>query len=156
LAGGGPVPPAPAGLELKPVNAADLGSVWSLVREACGGNRRLSVLMNEMQLVSVGEQTAVVRVADEVRAAVASTEKDLAAAMATVLGREVRVEISGKAQHAEAGAALPGATDSPLKPEEPLTAVRTPITDHPLVKHAIELFGARVISVQPRRTRPTD
>jgi hypothetical protein len=45
----------------------------------------------------------------------------------------------------------PAAEDTPPTPVVDQEAARAAISEHPLVKRAIELFGARLVGVQPRK-----
>jgi hypothetical protein len=50
-----------------------------------------------------------------------------------------------------AQASEPGAAQTPAHAVAP-RAEPTDVSEHPLVKQALELFGARVVDVQPRRS----
>lgn len=137
-----PAPPAKVATApvLKPPTPEELSDVarlWNRVEQACGGNRRLEVLLEDMQLRTVENGKAVVVVDPKMLSAARSTSSDLAAALGQAFGRTLTLEL------------LPAEVEAaaPTEPEKP----RTNMHEHPLVKQAIELFAARVINVGPRQ-----
>jgi hypothetical protein len=120
-----------------PDELADVARLWNRVEQACGGNRRLELLLEDMQLRTVENDKAVVVVDPKMLSAARSTSSELAAAMGQAFGRTITVELLPS----EAGVA------APTGPERP----RTNMHEHPLVKQAIELLNARVINVGPRQ-----
>lgn len=104
---------------------------------AAGANRRVSLLLTAAKLVRLDADAAVLSLSPQDRTLARSMERDLLAVLAAGLGRPVRVEFDAEPEPEKA---------APSEPEQP----RTPIDQHPMVKQAIELFGGRIISVQPR------
>lgn len=104
-------------------------------------NRRLRILLADMQLESLARtaegMSARVRIPAALIGAARACEVDLRQALARVLNAPVVLTIDADVPAVEII-------------EQPATP-RTPITEHPLIKAATQLLGARVITVQPRR-----
>lgn len=128
-----PGPPPPA------VSNGLGGDDWSRVVDAAQANLRLRVLINDCRLVEVKDDAVVLAVGDTLMAAAMANEKELCDLLARAWDRAVRIEFRGN-----------GAPDSPPPAHDP-AAARAAVGEHPLVKQAIELFGARLVGVQPRR-----
>jgi len=111
---------------------------WGRALEAASSNRRLRVLLNECRLVRVENDVVVLAVNDALRSAAQASEKELAGLLATAWDRAVRLEF----QQVESAPAV-------ATPQTP----RESISEHPLVKQATAIFGAKLLGVQPRRVQ---
>lgn len=104
-------------------------------------HRRLRILLADMRLESLARtadgMSARVRIPVALIGAARACEQDLRQAFARVLSAPVSLTIEPDMPVVEA----------PVEPAVP----RTPITEHPLIKAATQLLGAKVITVQPRR-----
>lgn len=122
----------------EPVRASP-GSEWDRILEAAGSYRRLRVVLGDSSLVRLDAERVVIRVPESLRAVARASERELLAVVASALGRSVAVEIEApEAAQPEAGEA------------EAVKAPRTPVDQEPLVRQAMELFGARLVSVTVR------
>lgn len=114
---------------------------WTAVSVLVQPNRRLRVLLSDMRLESLARasegMSARVRIPTALIGAARACESDLRQAFARVLNAPVTLTIEADAPVIE------------VAPEP--TTPRTPITEHPLIKAATLLLGAKVITVQPRR-----
>lgn len=122
-------------------SAIDPASVafWPQVLAAAASNRRARIILEGSSCASVSRidartTAAKIRVTSEVLAACRSNLAELESIATQVAGSDIRIE--------------PFA-DAPADVEA--TTPRTNINEHPLVKSAMELFKARVLSVQPRQ-----
>lgn len=104
-------------------------------------NRRLRILLADMRLESIARasegMSARVRIPVSLIGAARACEADLRQALTRVLSSPVNLTIEPDTPVVEV-------VEQPAVP-------RTPITEHPLIKAATQLLGARVITVQPRR-----
>lgn len=71
-----------------------------------------------------------------------SNEREICDLLATAWDRAVKLELR---------ADKPASQDAPPAPPVDQEAARAAISEHPLVKRTIELFGARLVGVQPRK-----
>ncbi len=131
----GAAPPAPhagAAPRTSPTDPA----FWARVIEASGGSRRVRVLLegSRCEKVAAGFGGAVVsvRVGVEVLAPARALLGEIEGVAGGVAGSAVKVELVSDAPVVQA------------------PAPRANMSEHPLVKSAMELFGARLVSVQGR------
>jgi hypothetical protein len=138
----------------------------------------MRMLVGNIKLVSKDNDLALLQVAEEMRPAAESAEQDLCNLLSAAWGQPIRVDLLplpeeggsgvGPARQTNAPTTTTASSPKPL-PEggvgvgsapPPTTQGRTPpatphstsdITSHPLIKQAIDLFGAKVVGVQPRR-----
>lgn len=96
-------------------------------------NRRLRVVMADLTPLAWDAGVLTLRVVPTARLAAES----------------LRAELTSLAQ-ARAGRTLELRFDVPVAPSEPAGPAFV-AAEHPLVKHAMELFGAKVVAVQPRK-----
>jgi len=132
----------------KPVSPDELRDVlglWSRIEQSCSGNRRLRVLLSDMKLERIDGDTAVVSVNPQMFAAANSYATDLGLAFKAAYGVDLSIRFESAVRLKEEGEA---ATPSSLPAEPP--PVRTNAAEHPLVRQATELLGARLVSVRPR------
>jgi hypothetical protein len=130
-----PITPDPARGPCDPASA----EFWPRVLAAAASNRRARVLLEGSACVAVARKDAKsaaarVRVLPELLAAFKNAATELDAIASLVAGHSITIE-----PFADAPAIM-----------EPATP-RANINDHPLVKSALELFKARVLSVQARQ-----
>jgi hypothetical protein len=119
----------------------------------------MRMLVGSMKLLRVDNDLATLQVAEEMRPAAATAQQDLSTLLSTAWGQPVRVEIeslppSPPRAGPERGASTPATQPAPAASTTQAAPAPPPpsdISSHPLVKQAMELFGARVVGVQPRR-----
>lgn len=119
------------------------GEFWPRVREAIAqsANRRLRIALDGAQLVEVADQGVLIEVSRSLFATAAASAGELESLVARVAGRAIPVRFR---------APEPAREGEP----PPVAATAAPdAQDHELVRRAIELFGARVVSVQARVPR---
>jgi len=116
----------------------DVTKMWNRVERACEHSGRLSALLADMKLKSRDGDKAVLEVDSKLFGAAKSLESDLQKAMSEAFGMHMSLLI-------ESAKIVEQAT------EEEAAKPTTNMSEHALVKQAIELFGAKIISVSPRR-----
>ncbi len=121
-------------------------ALWSMVVEACQKQHRMRMLVGGLKLVTKDDERAVLAVSDEMRTAAQSAERDLCTLLSVAWGQSLKVELTS-ATGERLEAAPQAVKEAPPNPAAPLP----PIQDHPLIRDAVELFGAKVISTQPRK-----
>lgn len=126
-----------------PAALAPVDDPWGKVLAAAGPNRRLRILLNDISLVSVENDVVVLAVSEALHGAARANEKELCGLLASAWERAVKLEL--RQEGGGAAAATAGATQAAINAN--LQAVQ----EHPLVKQAMELFGAKVVSVQARK-----
>ncbi|MDX2130833.1 MAG: hypothetical protein SFY69_02125 [Planctomycetota bacterium] len=142
------LPPAPAPTTPGPRDPA--GDPWAQVLSAAAPNRRLRVLLNDCTVARVEDDLVVLSVSDALLGAAQANEKDLCALLAKAWDRAVRLELRSSNPPAPSGAAAetPAAPGGAPGPDAPAKAAELP-----LVRHAMELFQARLVSVQARKPK---
>lgn len=115
---------------------------WGKVLAAAGPNRRLRILLNDISLVSVENDVVVLAVSEALHGAARASEKELCGLLASAWDRAVKLELR---QEGGEAAATPAASQASIN------ANLLALQEHPLVKQAMELFGAKVVSVQARK-----
>ncbi len=127
-----------------------------MVIGACATQHRMRMLVGNMKLLKVDNDLALLQVAEELRPTAANAQQELSALLSTAWGQTVRVEIeslSPAPPRAVPSGESPAAQSAPTPASQPAGSdIRLPTSDiasHPLIKQAIDLFGARVIGVQP-------
>jgi hypothetical protein len=124
--------------------------LWSMVINASQKQHRMRLLVGNLRLVSKDDERAVLAVSDEMRTAALSAERDLCTLLSVAWGQNLKIELtSASGERLESTAPPP----SPAAQEAAPQAL-PPIHDHPLIKNAVELFGARIISTQARKRPP--
>lgn len=125
------MPPTPASSE----------AFWPRVREAVAQspNRRLRIALDGAQLVEVADEGVLIEVSRSLFATAAASAGELEALVARVAGRALPVRFRA-----------PEAPSPPAPEQAGGPASPASVQDHELVRRAVELFGARVVSVQPR------
>jgi hypothetical protein len=103
---------------------------------AASDNRRLRVMLAELAPTTLDGNALMLSPAANAALAAERMRGDIEALARRLTGVDVSVVISKP--DAPAGG--------------PIASVES-VAEHPLVKHAVELFGGRVIGVQPRRDR---
>ena len=113
---------------------------WPRMLELCTGNRRLRVVLDAARLIEAKPDPCAVtiEVAGQMMQAARSYAKDIEGLAATIAGESVSLVLRAPE------------TESRPASEAPATP-RTPVQEHPLVKQAMELFKARLLSVQHRQ-----
>lgn len=109
---------------------------------AAAPNRRLRVIINDCHLVEVRNDLVVLSVSEALLGTARSNEREICDLLATAWDRAVKLELR---------ADKPAPQDAPPAPPIDQEAARAAIAEHPLVKRTIELFGARLVGVQPRK-----
>lgn len=117
------------------------GGEWERILEAAGSYRRLRVVLDEASLVRLDAERVVIAVPEAMRSVAKASERELVSVVASALGRSVAVEIE----------AIGSGMETPVAVEaNGARAERTPADQEPLVRQAIDLFGARIVSVTNR------
>lgn len=133
--------------------------MWDEVKRLSSSTRRLKAIVDDLQLLSLAEATAVVK-AGTLAALARAAQKEIEEVFTKATGRKIALTIQGAGEPARApdgppagpstvradarpASASPGA---PGPPEEPGPDAR----QHPLVKQAEQLLGARVVRVEAR------
>lgn len=101
-----------------------------------------------MKLERIDGETAVVSVNPQMFAAANSFANDLGEAFKAAYGPGLSVRFESAVRLDESAPAEKAAEEPPK--------VRTNASDHPLVRQATELLGARLISVRPRQRPVTE
>ena len=145
-------PTDPTNIEVSPTFASLARThedIWTAVGALVQANRRVRILLVDMRLEAIDTLPSGTIVTLYVVPALLGTaracERDLADAFAMVLRTKPKI-------HIVTDAPKEAVKDDPAQPSAPAAPVRPLITDHPLIKAATELFGAKLIAVQPRRT----
>lgn len=131
---------------------------WSEVTRLASENRRLRTIIESVAFVSISGDDLTLAVSPELMPVARGGAKDIESLAQRVRGSAVRVTLQdgtgGRAGPAEAGG-VDGANRSAGSPSRGVVggsaggAVGGPdMRQHPLVKQAEELFGARVVKVQ--------
>jgi hypothetical protein len=156
-----PAPPVQPGIAAVhgPPLAGTHASAWSSTIRALGlENPPMRVALMNAALSQVTDDSAVVQTPPRYAQALTRALPELARVLSAQLGRELSVRV--QVLEPEAGAALTSpdapASSAPASNQaaEEHQPPRPPFNpnvwlEHPLVKQAIELFGARVVDVQP-------
>jgi hypothetical protein len=124
-------------------------ALWNMVTDACQKQHRMRILVGSLKLVTKDDRKAVLEVTDEMRTAAQSAERDLCTLLSIAWGQELAIEL--KTASGEKVEPAPRPVPTPAPDAHAPAAPSTPIGDHPLIKQATELFGARIISTQPRK-----
>jgi len=134
------VPPSPD-IVVTPRAAAPgaASDPWAHVLTAAAPNRRLRVLLNDCSLVRAEDDVVVLGVSQALLSAVRANEKELCDLLAQAWDRAVKL------------AARPLEPTAPAAPPEPSPQAAAEVAEHPVVKKAMELFGAKIVRVQPRK-----
>lgn len=113
---------------------------WPRMLELCTGNRRLRVVLDSARLIEAKPDPCAVtiEVSGQMIQAARSYARDIEGLAATIAGESVSLVLRSPEPESRP------ATDAPAAP-------RTPVQEHPLVKQAMELFKARLLSVQQRQ-----
>ncbi len=125
---------APPATPAQPIPPTDPG-FWPAVVGACASSRRVRLALEGSAVVERTDAGVTVRVAPAMVGTARASLDEIVQAASRVAGRAVAVAL-----------VAPEASVAEAKP-------LAPPTEHPLVKQAMELFGARVVSVQARRER---
>lgn len=138
--------PAPA----RPWDADPAGDPWAKVVASAAMSQRMRVLVNGCSLVKAEDDLVVLSVSEALLSAARASEKELCTLLASAWDRAVRVELRPAGATADpppsgaTGAVEPAAAATP--------APAGPILEHPLVKRAMELFNAKLVGVQARKS----
>lgn len=118
---------------------------WAKVLAAANPNRRLRILLKDITLVGVENDVVVLAVSEALAGAARANEKELCGLLASAWDKAVKLELRQHGQPASA-------TLAPAETQQAINANLQAIQEHPLVKQAIELFGAKLTSVQARKS----
>ena len=116
----------------------DAAAIWKQVTDRSSG-RAQRILLGRVQLESLKDGIAMLAVPASAAEMLAASLEDIGNALGSVTGKRWTVEVREVAEKA---------TEAVRQPQ---AEMMTNADDNPLVKRAAELFGARVVSVQPRR-----
>jgi hypothetical protein len=116
---------------------ADVAQMWNRVERACGGNRRLEILVGDMSLREASHDRAVVVVDSKLISTARSHTYEIETALHAAFGRTMKVDFSAATEaHAPVVAAEAKALPN--------------MNEHPLVRQAVQLLNARLVRVEPR------
>lgn len=115
---------------------------WATVLSAAAPNRRLRVIINDCRLVEVKDDLVVLSVSEALLGTARSNEREICDLLATAWDRAVTLELRSEKPEPDAALVAPGLDQE---------AARAAISEHPLVKRTIELFGAKLVGVQRRK-----
>lgn len=132
------LPVAPSAQRPAPVDVNST-AFWPAVLAAASTNRRVRIILDGSTCENVARPDAKsanlrIKVHAEVLTAARGSVSELESIASTVAGLTIKIEPTA---------------DAPVQSES--ATPRTSINEHPLVKSAIDLFKARVLSVQPRQ-----
>lgn len=151
-----PRPPAMA-------EPAPTGDLWARVLRGPGMTPVLRTILSNMRVLSVDAASGRVVIAGEAKYAESARSRQglIVDALRRELGRGVELLVEADEAPAEAGEPdLPAAPDVPAnrtegeaRPVPPSVPAGPPqaLSEHPLIREAMELFGARIVDVQHRR-----
>lgn len=112
--------------------------VWKRVVDACAPNPSVASAAEPLNLVRLeGGSAWATAPSNEALSTARARKQPLEEALARVLGRGMRLELSISAD---------AQADQPSLPEDPIA--RETAMKHPLVRHAAQVLGARVIGVE--------
>jgi hypothetical protein len=140
-------PPVSSVTRLQGALPEDPVALWNMVTDACQKQHRMRILVGSLKLVTKDDQKAVLEVTDEMRTAAQSAERDLCTLLSVAWGQELAIEL----KTASGERVEPVVRAAPAAEGQAPSAPAPAIGDHPLIKQAAELFGARIISTQPRK-----
>ena len=147
-----PTTPAVSAAVSRVVSAFATGTdVWNEVRRLSVTTRRLNAIVEDLRLVSLSGGAAVVQ-AGGLAAMARSAQKEIEDLLTKAAGRKITLTIqTADAARAPAAEGTPGAASTaPAAAAAPGTDIR----QHPLVKQAEALLGARVVRVEGRTRAP--
>lgn len=151
-----PRPPAVA-------EPAPTGDLWARVLRGPGMTPVLRTILSNLRVLSVDAASGRVVIAGEAKYAESARSRQglIVDALRRELGRAVELHVEADEPPAEAGEPeLPAAPDVPANRAEgealqaPPPAPAGPpqaLSEHPLIREAMELFGARIVDVKHRR-----
>lgn len=116
--------------------ARDKDRLWQAMLAAASDNRRLRVMLAELAPATLEHNALLLSPAANAALAAERMKGDIEALARRLTGIDLSVAIA-----------------KPQAPAEEAAPSTEAIAEHPLVKQAVELFGGRVIGVQPRRER---
>lgn len=148
-------PPEPVPAQTQPVPApappasdtADTGALWEAVRGLVAGSASQSSFVDLFELKSIRGQVAEVVVRDASKIVVARTRLELVSGL---LSKAAGAPITARLLEAAAPSAAPdsSAVSAGARAVQVDAAARNLAMEQPLVKKAIDLFGARLIGVE--------
>ncbi len=105
-------------------------------------------LLSKLTLDLVTQTTATISAPHGSFELAKASEADIESALVSIVGRRLKIEII------DSGTSAPAATSGTptATADSPAGQSMSQIESNPLIKRATELFGARIVSVQPRKS----
>lgn len=128
---------------------SDPASVWAAVLEATTGTKNFHAQLKDARLVSINQEIAVVESNGPTGNMVADRLDQLRTLLRRATGLGVEVEFRRVKQTPSTG----NGESQPNPPSQPQGPSVTPPEEQPLVKEAMELFGAKVVHMVAK-TKP--
>ncbi|MBX3401804.1 MAG: hypothetical protein KF699_00170 [Phycisphaeraceae bacterium] len=158
-----PAEPAAATTPMRAVEPAPTGDLWARVLRGPGVTAVLRTILSNLRVKSADAASGRVVIVGEAKYAESARSRQgmIVDALRREIGRGVELiieaEVSDTADDVpEAQAAVEAPTDRPeggpdsAQPAAPASPPQT-FSEHPLIREAMELFGARIVDVQHRR-----
>jgi hypothetical protein len=117
-----------------------LSEIWAKVINLMTG-RSQKILLSKLTLESIDSSSAVIAAPHESFEMAQAAEPEIEASLISVLGRRIKIEFRDAGKSPES---------APVQQQGGGSSI-SQIESNPLIKRATELFGARIVSVQPRR-----
>lgn len=104
-------------------------------------------LLSKLTLDLVTQTTVTISAPHECFELAQASEADIESALLNIIGRRLKIEI------VDSGTSAPATTSGSSASSADTAAAQSmsQIESNPLIKRATELFGARIVSVQPRK-----
>lgn len=139
--------PKPVPLAAATAPALSTADIWSRLIAMTSGRSQKN-LLSKLTLYLVTQTTATISSPHESFELAQASEADIESALVSIVGRRLKIEIIDSGSSGPAANAGPSA--SPGSPAD-TAATMSQVESNPLIKRATELFGARIVSVQPRK-----
>ncbi|MBL8761138.1 MAG: hypothetical protein JNL50_07535 [Phycisphaerae bacterium] len=138
-------PPAPRSMPL------DVAAVWAEVNRIAATSRRLRAVLGDLRLTSLDAAGAALDGSALAVSAARAVQGELAAAFQQACGRSVAISLRASAENSgDAAHAGPGGPAGAGNNGSQAASVDD-MRKHPLVTAAEELFGARLVRIDPRQ-----
>ncbi len=124
--------------------AANTAEIWARLIAMTSGRSQKS-LLSKLTLDLVTQTTVTISAPHECFELAQASEADIESALINIIGRRLKIEI------VDSGVSTPAATSTASTAETAAAQSMSQVESNPLIKRATELFGARIVSVQPRK-----
>ncbi len=118
---------------------------WGAVRAAAAGaKRQVRLVLEEASIVETKGDRLALNVSADLMTAALGAQEEIQLLIGKVWGKGVKVEFAPEVLRSAPEEA------APVVPSGPAMTVAN-ATEHPLIRRAVELLGAKVVGVYPRR-----